>query len=130
MDSLPIPRLLRRGIPRELDLSLGEHRNIYDVQRQLSVPFNLRALSGGRFAAFHLDASVWSNNTVMGQVFMTVIPSTGKVRCIDVRVPTHDSTSIPRLAFLADTLFVLDQFARDDAAVTEIRKYHMGVDVC
>lgn len=129
-DSLPIPRMVRRGIPREFDLSLDDGRNVYDIQRQLSVPFGLRALAGGRYAVFHLDASVVRNTTVVGQVFMTVFPNSRSSQCIDVPVPTHDSTSIPRLAFRADTLFVLDQFVRDDSALVEISKYHIRTDAC
>lgn len=130
LDSLPIPRVARRGIPVELDLSLGKNRNIYDIDRQLSIPFGLRVLSGGRSAVFHLDASVVKNTMVVGQVFLTVVSSASSSRCIDVLVPTHDSTTIPRLAFGADTLFVLDQFEHNDSVVVEIKKYHIGADVC
>lgn len=129
-DSLPIPRVARRGIPLELDLSLRNGRNIYDIERQLSIPFGLRILSGGRYAVFHLDASVVKNTTVVGQVFMTVVSSEGSPRCVDLPVPTHDPTVIPRLAFLADTLFVLDQFERSDSAVVEIKKYRVGASEC
>lgn len=129
-DSFPIPKLTRRGIPHEIDYSLSGGRNIYDLNKQLSVPYELRNLSGGRYAVFHLDASILPNNTVIGRVFMTVVSMTGLSRCVDVMVPTHDSTSIPRLSFLADTLFVLDQFVVADTAISEIRKYRLGTDVC
>ncbi|HEY0931212.1 MAG TPA: 6-bladed beta-propeller [Gemmatimonas sp.] len=129
-DSLPIPRTARRGIPREIDYTVGEGRNIYDVGKQLSQPFGLRILSGGRLAVFHLDASVVNNSLVVGRVFMTVIPRAKAPRCIDVQVPAHDSTSIPRLSFLADTLFVLDHFVDGDSVVAEVSKYHIGAGLC
>lgn len=129
-DSLPIPKIARRGIPAEIDYTLGGGRNIYDINRQLSVPYGLRNLSGGRYAVFHLDASILPNNTVIGRVFMTTVSPTGSSRCVDVLVPTRDSTSLPRLAFLADTLFVLDQYVVSDSAIAEINKYHLGTDVC
>lgn len=129
-DSLAIPRVSRRGIPREIDYTLGGDRNIYDVGEQLSYPFGLEILSGGRYAVFHLDASVLKNNTAIGRVFMTVLSATGAARCVDVLVPTRDATSIPRLSFVADTLFVLDHFVAGDSAIAEIKKYHIGTDVC
>ncbi len=129
-DSLPIPRVARRGIPREIDYSLGGGRNIYDIGDQLSNPFGLRILSGGRYVVFHLDASVVKNNTAIGRVFMTVVSSTGPSRCVDVLVPSHDPTSIPRLSFVADTLFVLDHFVAANTAIAEINKYHIGADIC
>lgn len=129
-DSLPIPRVARRGIPREIDYSIGGGRNIYDIGDQLSNPFGLQILSGGRYAVFHLDASVVNNSTTVGWVFMTVVSSTGSSRCIDVLVPSHDSTSIPRLSFVADTLFVLDHFVAADTVIAEINKYHIGTDIC
>lgn len=87
------------------------------------MPFGLRVLSGGRYAVVHLDGSIVKNTTVVGQVFMTVVPSARSSRCIDVPVPTHDPTVIPRLALRTDTLFVLDQFERNDSLVVEIKKY-------
>jgi hypothetical protein len=129
-DSLSIPKASRRGIPREIDYSLGGGKNIYDIFKQLSIPFGLRLLSGGRYAVFHLDATVQNNNTAIGRVFMTVVSATGSSRCVDVLVPTRDSTSIPRLSFVADTLFVLDHFVAADSAIAEINKYHIGSRVC
>jgi len=129
-DSLPIPRVARRGIPLDLDLSFGNGRNIYDVRAQLSEPFGLHFLSGGRYALFHLDYNVVRNTTIVGKAFMTVVSSAGSSQCIDVLVPTHDPTLIPRLSLRADTLFVLDQFERSDSVVVEIKKYRIGADVC
>lgn len=128
-DSFPIPRMSRRGIPREINCDVSGGRNIYDVLRQLSEPFGLRHLSGGRYAAFHLDASVVNNN-VLGRVFMTVVSTTGSTRCVDVPVPSRDSTTIPRLSLVADTLFVLDHFVVADSAIAEVSKYLIGTDVC
>ncbi len=129
-DSLPIPRAARRGIPAQIDYSLAGGRNIYDISKQLSKPFGLRALSGGRYAVFHLDANVVNNSSVIGRVFMTVVSATGVPRCIDLLLPSHDPTSIPRLSFIADTLFVLDHFVLGDTAIAEINKYHIGTDLC
>ncbi|MBL0940403.1 MAG: 6-bladed beta-propeller [Gemmatimonadaceae bacterium] len=129
-DSLPIPRVARRGIPVEIDYSLGGGRNIYDVGKQLSIPFGLKILSGGRYAVFHLDASIVNNTSVIGQVFMTVLSLSGASRCVDVLMPSHDPTAIPRLAFVADTLFVLDHYVVADSAIAEVSKYHIGTDLC
>lgn len=129
-DSLPIPRLARRGIPPEIDYSLSAGRNIYDIGDQLSNPFGLQILSDGRYAVFHLDASVARNRTAIGQVFMTVVSRKGASRCVDVVVPSHDSSTIPRLSFVGDTLFVLDHFVAADTAIAEINKYHIGTDMC
>lgn len=54
----------------------------------------------------------------------------GPTRCIDVPVPSYDLTLIPRLSFVADTLFVLNQFVVADTAIAEINKYHIGTDIC
>jgi hypothetical protein len=129
-DSLPIPRLVRRGVPAKIDYSLEGGRTIYDIGDQLSNPFGLYVLSGGRYAVFHLDASVTRSNTVVGQVFMTVVSTRGISKCVDVRVPSHDSHTIPRISFLDDTLFVLDHFVSSDTVIAEISKYHIGRDMC
>lgn len=129
-DSLPIPRLVRRGIPATIDYSLSGTRNIYDIGNQLSNPFGLYVLSGGRYAVFHLDASVTRSNTVVGQVFMTVVSAKGISKCVDVRVPSHDSHTIPRIYLVDDTLFVLDHFVSSDTPIAEISKYHIGRDMC
>ncbi len=129
-DSLSIPRAARRGIPREIDYTVGNGRNIYDVGNQLSTPFGLRILSGNRYAVFHLDASVVDNRIIIGRVFMTVVSPMRASRCVDLLVPAHDSTAIPRVAFVADTLFVLDHFVAGDSAIGEISKYHIGTDRC
>ncbi len=65
-DSLPIPRLVRRGVPARIDYSMSGGRNIYDIGDQLSNPYGLFLLSGGRYAVFHLDASVTRSSTVVG----------------------------------------------------------------
>jgi hypothetical protein len=129
-DSLPIPRVARRGVPATIDYSLSGGRNIYDIGDQLSNPFGLYLLSGGRYAVFHLDASVTKSNTVVGQVFMTVVNTKGNGKCVDVLVPSHDANTIPRISFVEDTLFVLDHFVSSDTALAEIRKYHIGPDRC
>lgn len=129
-DSLPIPRAKRRGIPREIDYSLGNGRNIYDVMAQVSVPFGLHSLSGSGFAVLHLDFRVVNNTTVVGQAFMTVLASNHSARCVDVTVPTNERDVVPRISFLGDTLFVLDQFERDNAVVVEIKKYHIRNGFC
>ncbi len=129
-DSFPIPRRLRRGIPLAIDYDVSGGRNIYDVKRQLSQPFRLSHLSGGRYAAFHLDASIVNNTNITGRAFMTVISPAGATRCVDVPVPTRDSTTIPRLSLVGDTLFVLDHFAVADSAIAEVSKYWIESDVC
>lgn len=129
-DSLPIPRTHRRGVPATIDYSIGGGRNIYDVGDQLSAPFALHMMSGGRYALFHLDASVVNNSTVVGKVYMTILSARGATRCIDVPVPARDSTVIPRLAMLGDTLFVLDHHSVGDSAVAEIAKYHLHEGLC
>lgn len=129
-DSLPIPRVARRGVPAKIDYSLSGGRNIYDIGDQLSNPFGLYVLSGGRYAVFHLDASVTKSNTVIGQVFMTVVNTKGGEKCVDVLVPSHDANTIPRISFVDDTLFVLDHFVSSDTAVAEIKKYYIGSDLC
>jgi hypothetical protein len=129
-DSLPIPRVARKGIPREIDYSLGGGKNIYSIMNQLSSPFGLQMLSGGRYAVFHLDATVLKNNTASGRVFMTVVSASGSSRCVDVLVPTRDPMSFPRLSFVADTLYVLDHFVAADTVIAEINKYRLGADIC
>jgi len=129
-DSLPIPRTRRRGIPAEIDYSIGGGRNIYDVGDQLSVPFALHMMSSGRYALFHLDASVVNNSAVVGKVYMTILNPRGATRCVDVPVPSRDSSVIPRLAMLGDTLFVLDHHSVGDSAVAEIARYHLYEGLC
>lgn len=129
-DSFPIPRVSRRGIPLEINYDVSAGRNIYDVSRQLSKPFELHHLSGGRYAVCHLDASVANNTNVIGRVFMTVLSPKGPTHCVDVRVPTRDSTTIPRLSLAADTLFVLDHFVVGDSAIADVSKYMIGTDAC
>ena len=119
-----------QGHSAEIDYSLGGGRNVYDIMKQLSIPFGLQILSGGRYAVLHLDASVVNNTHTFGRVFMTVLTSKGSSRCVDVLLPSHDSTSIPRLSFLGDTLFVLDHFVAADTAIAEVNKYHIGTDIC
>lgn len=129
IDSIPVPQLQRRGIPAEIDYRVGGGRNIYDVMDQLSVPFRLHFLSGARMAVMHLDASVIKNN-VVGRVYLTVLQRSGAPLCVDVVVPTHDSTTIPRIAFRSDTLFVLDHFVQADSAIAEVRKYMIDRQSC
>jgi hypothetical protein len=128
-DSMAMPRRARRGIPREIDYDVSGGRNIYDVSRQLSKPFGLHHLSAGRFAAFHLDARI-INNSVFGRVFMTVISAAAASRCIDVPIPSRDTSSIPRLSFIGDTMFVLDQYVVADSAIADVSTYVIGPDLC
>jgi len=61
---------------------------------------------------------------------MTVVSTTGSTRCVDVPVPSRDSTTIPRESLVVDTLFVLDHFVVADSAIAEVSKYLIGTEIC
>lgn len=129
-DSIPIPKTLRRGIPREINYQLRPGQNIYDIMKQVSIPVGLAILSGDRYAVLHFDGTVLGNGISTGQVFMTVVSFAESPRCVDVPVPTHKPGAVPRPYFVADTLFVLDQYIVGDSARVEVSKYHVGPNVC
>ncbi len=130
LDSFPIPRERRRGIPLEINYEMGPGENIYDVMRQLSNPMGIFNLSAGRYAVFHVDASIRNNTVVSGHAYLTVVSPTGVSRCVDVPVPAHDSSFFPRVSLRADTLFALDHFVVGDSVIAEVSKYWLGPDVC
>lgn len=129
-DSVPIPRLRRRGIPTEINYEMGPGENIYNVMARLSSPWALFNLSGGRYAVLHLDGRIVDVNNIFGRVYLTVVSPTAVSRCVDLPVPAHDSTFFPRLSLNADTLFALDQFVVGDSVIVEVSKYYLGPDVC
>lgn len=59
-----------------------------------------------------------------------MVSTRGISKCVDVRVPSHDSYSVPRISFVDDTLFVLDHSVSSDTAIAEISKYHIRRDMC
>ena len=128
-DSIPIPRRIGRGVPKAIDSTMGNGRNIYDVMSQLSNPYALHRLSGARFAVVHVDFSV-RNNVPTGSVFLTVVGKRSVPRCIDIPLPVHDANTIARVAFRGDTLFVLDQYVSGARAVIDIERFSLAVGVC
>ena len=128
-DSIPIPRRIRRGVPMVIDSTLGGERSINDVRSQLSNPYDLHRLSGGRFAVLHVDWSV-RNNVPVGSVFLTVVDKRSAPRCVDIQLPVHDVNTIARVAFRGDSLFVLDQYISGERAVIDIERFSLGAGVC
>ncbi len=128
-DSLRIPQRVRRGVPEAIDSTMGNGRSIYDIMGQLSNPYALHKLTGGRFAVLHVDFSV-RNNAPTGSVFLTVVGKRSSPRCIDIPLPVRDSNTIPRVAFRGDTLFVLDQYISGERAVIDIQRFSLAVGVC
>lgn len=132
IDSIPIPRRIRRGVPAHLDTSLSGGRNIYSVMNQLSVLWGVYRLSGNRFAIAHLDGNAGANG-VGSVIYFTVVSKGGASRCVDVPIPTHWRKIQPLMMFKGDSLYVLDQYSPSNdstRAVTDISKYIIGQDIC
>jgi len=129
-DSIAIPRRVRRGIPEALDTTLTKGRNIYYVMNQLSTPFVVHRLSGGRFGVIYVDATIRNNNTMSGKSYLTVVRKDYPARCIDVMIPIHDETTIPRMVFRGDTLYVVDQYVEGSKATVDVIKFAVGENIC
>lgn len=129
VDSIFVPRRTRRGIPSEIDSTMGHGRNIYDVMNQLSNPYAFHRLSGGRYAIIHVDG-IFKNSGVTGSLFLTVVTKESEARCVDLPLPVHDDNALARLTFVGDTLFVLDHFVEGMTAKADIIKIVLSQQLC
>ena len=129
VDSIPLPRRARRGIPAVIDTNLTPVRNIYYVFSQISQPLALYALSDSRFALLHIDGDMVKND-LTGTIYLTVVDRKSAPRCVDVPLPMNDAKAIGRPTFVGDTLFLLDQYVRANAARAEVGKFVIGKDLC
>lgn len=129
VDSIFVPRRVRRGIPPVIDSTMGHGRNIYDVMNQLSNPYAFHRLSGGRYAIIHVDG-IFKNSGVTGSLFLTVVSKGREARCVDLPLPVHDDHVLARLTFLGDTLFVLDHFVEGATANVDMIKIVLSQQLC
>lgn len=129
VDSIFVPRRIRRGIPAEIDSTMGHGRNIYYVMNQLSNPYAFHRLSGGRYAIIHVDG-IFKNSGVTGSLYLTVVAKGKQARCVDLPLPVHDDNALARLTFLGDTLFVLDHFVDGTAAIADVLKIALPESLC
>lgn len=129
VDSIAIPRRIRRGIPAVIDSTMTEGRNIYYVMNQLSNPYAFHRLSDGRYAIIHVDGD-FKNTGVTGDLFLTIVKKGERARCVDLLLPVHDDNALARLTFRGDTLYVLDHWVDGLNANAEILKIALPKELC
>ncbi len=115
IDSIPIPRERRRGVPAGIDWSVP------DLQSKASVVALVHRLSDGRLAVIHADYTVVGRN-VSSDRYITIISREQWSACADLPLP-NDKVSQLRHVFLGDTLVTLDQVMENDKVSSVIRRY-------
>ncbi len=118
-DSVVVPRVRRRGVPR--DGELAALRDPRAIAEATSLPWALGALSDGRLVVVFADSEM-RQNALGGRLFVSVLARDGRATCTDLPVP-GDGHELPRVAFDGDRMLVLEQRVVDGKAVSVMRRY-------
>jgi hypothetical protein len=139
-DSLRIPALRRRGVPRELDAIVTpvlQSRLAFFLFASLA---SLEQRPDGHLLAVHYDWFTTDSTdrpSVDGEsitdelkVFATVVDRGGRRACIDTPIPTA-WTSLPAITLHGNDLVVVGHLeSDDDRPVVEMRRYRIDLSTC
>lgn len=133
IDTLPLPKRLRRGTPPDLlaRATRGEYRDAGGFENVVSVPAHAARLPDGSLALVHSDVtfSQTAHSPARAEVWLTVVDSTHERACVDASLPRSDH-GLPSLTFRGDTLFLLDQVITADRATPVLRAFVVSTAGC
>jgi len=136
LDSIHIPVGRRRGFPSET-VSRFNSRNdpltYEEMVEATSTLFAVHGLPDGRLATAHVDMVLLGgdmyNAQAGGKLYVSLLSRDDSAACVDGEVPVRGET-IPRVAFRADTLFVLDQWIEGDRVESWVKAFRIIDDEC
>ncbi len=124
IDSIPIPRVRRRGVPPGIVWTSA------DLLNHVSLVTTVGRLRDGRLVVLHNDLTTTvGRRAASSAVYATVISREQRNACVDLPVSVDRST-ILRTVLHGDTLITLDQVVTDDRATGVIRKYVFPPGMC
>lgn len=101
-----VPRARRRGVPLD-DAELMQREMSYeDEVASMSMLWALGALSDGRVATVHLDAT-YKDDVVLAAAYLSVIDPHSGSGCADLPLAIDGST-VPVLRFVGDRLYLIE----------------------
>lgn len=133
LEAIHIPVARRRGFPREAverSDSRSDPITFKEAVEATSTLFALHSFPDGRLAAAHVDMVLMGETPsaqAAGKLYVSLLSGDGTVACVDGEVPVHGEV-IPRVAFRADTLFVLDRWIEGDRVESWIKAYRVVDD--
>lgn len=136
LDSIHIPVGRRRGFPSEAVARFNSRDDPLTYKEMVEATSTLYAVHGlpdGRLATAHVDMVLLGgdmyNAHAGGKLYVSLLSRDGGAACVDGEVPVQGET-IPRVAFRADTLFVLDQWVEDDRVESWVKAFRIIDDEC
>jgi len=127
VDTLAVPRRLRRGVPPDLLERLGE----VGSENLVSILARMAWLADGSLALVHYDVSFdpAADAPATTDVWLTVVDRDPRRACVDAQLPGTEK-SLPSLAFRGDTVYTLVQELRGEQAVPVLRSYAISTAGC
>ncbi|HEU4630882.1 MAG TPA: hypothetical protein VFS08_14120 [Gemmatimonadaceae bacterium] len=133
IDSIPLPKRLRRGTPPDLlaRAMRGEYREAGGFENVVSMPARVARLTDGTIALLHsdVDFSQTEHRPPRADVWLTVLDAANERACVDAPLPRSDH-GLPSLTFRGDTLFLLDQVIGADRATPVLRSFVVSTAGC
>lgn len=135
MDSLVVPRRLRRGVPVDLleqwRGGLTRREPWTGAESYVSIPTRAARLSDGTIALVHYDPNfdVRASRPATADVWLTVVDRTFERACVDARLPMAEA-SLPSLAFRGDTVFVPEHAIANVRDVPALQAYTISAAEC
>jgi hypothetical protein len=118
LDSVRVPRRVRRGIPVDLNASRPDTRAIAS---RASLTFAMGRLRDGRLVIIHMDAD-FLKAAGSGKLYVSALSRDDGSACVDMPL-LHDAEQVPRVGFDGDTLLALDQRVLGDSVFSTLHRF-------
>jgi hypothetical protein len=129
MDTVEIPAVRRRGVPRDLVDHYRKPISDQDIAGLGSSLMALHEMPSKEVAAAYMDVSFVDNLTT-AEAYVSVLSPDLKSACVDV--PLHfGKDGRPTIAFRGDTVYTLEQRVQSaTTSTTMIRSYVIDTSRC
>lgn len=134
VDTVEVPRRLRRGVPPDILDRLMAQRGKADAvpsENMVSTLARMVWLADGSVALVHYDVDfdVGSDAPATTDLWLTVLDRDLGRACVDASLPQL-GRGLPSLAFRGDTLYTLEQVVEGERAEPVLRSYVISTSGC
>jgi hypothetical protein len=139
VDSLEIPKRLRRGTPSDLAGATASATGLADFAQHFSLLMGLYRLPNGQILALHIDprppdsastASARGRPVLFWSTkYVSVLAADRRAACVDAALPVPPQSPLTATV-IGDTLVILEQVVSDTTVVTRLRRFRITTDHC